>query len=99
MRRADDIHLLAKTIREREVLDKEQIDYLIKHRELPEDIDSIYDQVAPTSEEAKDEITTKKMQDTVIETSSNEVNNEPSGDVKEHRWPRNQGNSDANDFM
>lgn len=99
MRRADDIHLLAKTIREREVLDKEQIDYLIKHRELPEDIDSIYDQVEPTSEEAKDEITTKQMQDTVIETSSNEVNNEPSGDVKERRWPRNQGNSDANDFM
>ena len=99
MRRADDIHLLAKTIREREVLDKEQIDYLIKHRELPEDIDSIYDQVASPSEEANDENTSKNIQDTVIETSSNEVNNEPNGDVKEHRWPRNQGNSDANDFM
>lgn len=40
--RAEDIHLLAKTIREREVLDKEQIDYLMKHRHLPDDNDDVY---------------------------------------------------------
>ena len=43
LRRKDDVFLLAKTIQEVEVLDKEQIDYLMEHRCLPDNtVENIY---------------------------------------------------------
>lgn len=79
-KRADDVHLLAATIREREVLDKEQIDYLLQHRELPQDSDEVYTASEPVVQ-----------QEEVQPTMNNNQNN--------HRWPRGNNGTDAQDFM
>ena len=39
-KRSDDVHLLAKTIQEVETLGKEEIDYLMEHRVLPESVET-----------------------------------------------------------
>jgi len=39
-RRSEDVHLLAKTIQEVETLGKEEIDYLIEHRVLPDAVET-----------------------------------------------------------
>lgn len=100
-RRADDIHLLAKTIREREVLDKEQIDFLMKNRYLPEDVDSVYDSVGDQTvndltqnDESKPQPQVRVEPSQSPSTPTDQQPTKPS-----HTWPRNNGNSDANNFM
>ncbi|MGL5020538.1 MAG: ATP-dependent zinc metalloprotease FtsH [Mycoplasmatales bacterium] len=57
-RRSDDVHLLAKTIQEVETLGKDDIEYLIEHRELKESIIAeVY-----TDEEIK-ELTQRKIKE------------------------------------
>ena len=68
-RRKEDIHLLAETIREREVLDKEQIDYLMEHRALPIEEVVVKEDIIIESSKEKETIKEVKLDEIQRKTS------------------------------
>ena len=98
IRRREDVILLAKTIREREVLDKEQIDYLMANRCLPQDMDSVY-KASEIGVNNQDENNTDNINNKTNGANVEVKDNTPQEESKPtHRWPKSM-DSDADNFM